>query len=136
MLKKRGFRGWISILYGSVCVSRSLNQRFTFVMSSFFEGWSAHDIIGPLNRKEVRAVLVGLEVGRVSFRTWNDIGKTILNSDDDVKVALFETGIAKWNVEEEHRLIGLKRRREAKAMSRNVRRHIGDSFFVFFFFWK
>ena len=50
----------------------------------------------------------------------------ILNSDDDVKVALFECSIAKWNVEEQHQLIGLKRRREAKAMSWNVQRHIGN----------
>ena len=77
-------------------------------MLSFCAGWSAHDIIRLLNRKEVHAVLVGFEVGRVSFRTWDDIGEMILNSDDDVKVALFECSIAKWNVEEQHRLIGLK----------------------------
>ena len=71
-------------------------------MLSFFAGWSAHDIIGLLNRKEVRAILVGFEVGRVSFQMWDDIGKMILNRDDDVKAALFESGIAKWNVEEEH----------------------------------
>ena len=102
MLWKRGPRGWISILYGSVCVSLSLNQHFTFVMSSFFAGWSAHDIIGLLNLKEVHAVLVELEVGRVSLWTWDDIRETILNSDDDVKAALFECSIAKWNMEEQH----------------------------------
>lgn len=98
-------------------------------MTSPFAGWSAHEIIGPLNRREVRAALLEYNIERSCFRTWNTIEEMVLKSGDDVKTTLYESGLAKANVEKQHQLIGVKRHREAMAMARNVRRHIGKSSF-------
>jgi hypothetical protein len=36
-------------------------------MSSLFDGWSAYDIVGPLNKKEVRAALLDYEIEKSCF---------------------------------------------------------------------
>lgn len=101
-------------------------------MTSAFDGWSAHEIIGPLNKKEVRAALLDYEIPRSCFRTWDTIEEMILNSTVEVKEVLHRSGIAKGNVEEEHRNVMRKRRREALEMSRSVRRRLGEFFFLCF----
>lgn len=94
-------------------------------MSSFFEGWTAHDIIGTLNRREVIAALLEQEIPPSSFRSWDSIGQMIMSSSDDVKMILHESAIAKKDVEDQHQATLLKCRREARAMVRNVQRHLG-----------
>ena len=99
-------------------------------MLSYFDGWSAHDIIGPLNKKEVRTALLDYEIEKSSFRSWDSVERMILRSSDEVKEVLFQCGQAKKRVEDEHRICGLKRRREARMMSRNVRRRLGQYEYV------
>lgn len=100
-------------------------------MSSRFHGLSAHDIIGPLNKREVRTALLDYEIEKSCFRTWDSVERMILRSSDEVKEVLFQCGEAKRVVEEEHHMSGLKRRREARVMSRNVRRRLGEyKFFI------
>ena len=93
-------------------------------MSSIFNNWSAHDIVGPLNKSEVRAALLDYPIERSCFRTWDSIESMILSSSDEVKSILYQSGVAKARVEEEHRVLVHKRHREAETMSRNVRRHL------------
>ena len=94
-------------------------------MASFYEGWSSHDIIGTLNRAEVKAALLDQKLLTLDFRTWNSIDKMIQSSSDMVKTILHESAMAKKDVEDQHRASVLKRRREARAMVRNVRRRLG-----------
>lgn len=90
-----------------------------------FNGWSAHDIIGSLNKKEVRAALLDFGLNPKCFRTWDSIEKLILTSSDTIKTTLHQSAIAKGNIEEQHRMEVLKCRLEARAMVRNVRRRLG-----------
>ena len=46
----------------SEVVSLSLNYCFIFLMMSPFSGWTTHQIVGPLNKKEVDVALVGFEI--------------------------------------------------------------------------
>jgi hypothetical protein len=94
-------------------------------MAANFDGWSAHDIVGPLNRKEIRTALLDYEIEKKNFKTWDAIERMILNSSEEVKFVLFRCGEAKKNVEEQHRLTTLKRRRENRMTIRNVRRRLG-----------
>ena len=94
-------------------------------MTSFFNGWTAHDIIGPLNKREVRAALLDYSIEKSCFRTWDSIEDMILHCSDDVKNVVYQSGVVKARVEEEHRKEVHKRRREAEIMSRNVRRRLG-----------
>lgn len=91
-----------------------------------FEGWSAHDIIGPLNKTEVRATLLGCEIPPTCFRTWDSIENMIMTSSEAVKMILHQSAIVKQKVEEQHRIEVLKRQREARATVRNVRRRLGQ----------
>lgn len=93
--------------------------------SSFFNGWSAHDIIGSLTRTEVRLALLDHGIRPNCFRTWDAIEAMIMTSSDEVKSVLYQSAIAKSNIEEQHRLTTLKRQREARAVARNVRRRLG-----------
>ena len=97
-------------------------------MTSFFSGWSAHEIIGPLNKSEVRAALLEYTIEKSHFRTWNSIESFVLSSCDEIKNVLYEAGMAKAKVEEDHRNVVRKRRREDLAMIRNVRRRISKFF--------
>lgn len=90
-----------------------------------FEGWSAHNIIGTLNKAEVEAALLDFKKPASSFRTWDSIEAMIMSSSDDVKTILYQSAIAKKDVEKQHEANVLKRRREARAMVRNVRRRLG-----------
>jgi hypothetical protein len=94
-------------------------------MMSFFDGWTAHAIVGPLNKKEVRTALLDYGIERLCFRTWDTIEQMILNSSDEVKKILYESGVSKRIVEEQHRSATLKRRREERSMRRIVRQRIG-----------
>lgn len=94
-------------------------------MSSSFDGWSAHDIVGPLNRSEVRGALLDHGIQRNCFRTWNTIERMVLESSDEIKNILYQCGLTKARVEEQHRLVVAKRRREDLLIARNVRRRIG-----------
>lgn len=94
-----------------------------------FAGWSAHEIIGPLNQREVRTALLEYNIERSCFRSWNTIEQMVLKSGDDVKRVLYESGVTKANIEKQHQVIGLKQHREAMAMVQNVCRHIGGFFF-------
>lgn len=49
---------------------------FFFVMSSSFNNWSAHDIVGPINKREVCAALLDYEINKFCFRTWDTIETT------------------------------------------------------------
>jgi hypothetical protein len=98
-------------------------------MTSSFENWSAYDIVGPLNRAEVRAVLLDYGFERKHFRSWNSIETLILSSSDEVKNVVFECAEAKRKVEEDHRRVVLKRRLDDQTFRRNVRQRIGSFFF-------
>lgn len=117
---------YFQVLYNEKIVGLSLKIGETLIMTSSFAGWSAHQIIGTLNRNEVRAALLEFKMEKSSFRTWDTIEKMILESSDDVKRVLYECGVTKANVERQHQISGLKQHREAMAMARNIRRHIGD----------
>ena len=97
-----------------------------------FEGWSAYDIVGPLNKREVRAALLDFRIERVAFRTWDSIETMLLSSSDEVKDAVYRCSLVKRKVEEEHRQAGIKHKREEDVRSRNVRRRLGEfsSFFL------
>lgn len=94
-------------------------------MLSIFNGWSAHDIVGPMNKQEVRASLLEYGIEKSCFRTWDAIERMVLESSDEIKAVLYQSGEAKKRVEEQQRIIAVKRRREAQIMSRNVRRRLG-----------
>ena len=98
------------------------------LMPSTFKGWSAYDIVGPLNKTEVRAVLLDFPIERRWFRTWDLIEEMLLSSSDAVKDVVYRASMAKKNVEEQKRIAGIKRKRELDARSRNVRRRLGKNF--------
>jgi hypothetical protein len=97
-------------------------------MPSKFQQWSAHDIVGPLNKAEIRAALLDYRMERSLFRTWDSIERLILGCSDEIKQVLYQCGVAKAKIEEERRVAGRKRRRDAQTMARNVRRHLGGFF--------
>ena len=103
----------------------------TSTSTSSFNGWSAYDIVGSLNKKEVRAILLDYDIERSCFRTWDTIEEMILASSDEVKSVVYESALAKGRIEEEHRIEVLKRKREEKKMARNVRRRLGEFFILF-----
>ena len=105
-------------------------------MSYDFTGWSAYDIVGPLNKREVHSALLDFEIEKSCFRTWDSIEAMLMRSCDVVKGVVYESSMAKRKVEEQHRLAVLKRKREEQSMVRNVRRRLGEFFFFFFFFKK
>ena len=96
-----------------------------------FDGWSAHNIVGPLNRSEVRNALVDHGIQRNCFRSWASIEHMILESSDEIKDILYQCGLTKARVEEQHRIMVAKRRREDLFLRRNVRRRLGEFFFFF-----
>ena len=65
-----------------------------------FEGWTAYDIIGFLNKAEVRLALLDFDLEKSCFRSWNSIENMILNTSDDVKDALYQSALAKKKIEE------------------------------------
>ena len=93
-----------------------------FSMESSFENWSAHDIVGPLNRAEIRSALLDFKIEKKCFRTWNSIEEMILSSSDAVKRVVYESSLVKRKIEEQHRQDIVKRKREDQALARNVRR--------------
>ena len=93
----------------------------SFVMTSFFHGWSAYDIVGPLNKAEIRAALLDYQIERSCFRTWDSIEDMILSSSDEIKRIVYESAVTKKNVEEQQRLTSRKRHREIRNMERNTR---------------
>ena len=99
-------------------------------MSSFFAGWSAYDIVGPLNKREVRGALLDFDIEKKWFRSWDSIEDMILNASDDVKNALYQSAMVKKKVEERHRMDVLKRRLDYQTMVRNVRRRLGECIFM------
>ena len=107
---------------------RVLFQSF-IVMSSSFNGFSAYDIVGSLNKREVRALLLDYDIERGCFRTWDTIEEMILASSDEVKNVVYQSALAKRKVEEQHRMENLKRKREEELTARNVRRRLGEFFF-------
>ena len=98
----------------------------SIVMTSIFNGWSAYDIVGSLNKKEIRALLLDYDIERGSFRTWDAIEDMILASSDEVKNVVYQGASAKRKVEEQHRIEILKRKREEELLARNVRRRLGE----------
>ena len=95
-------------------------------MTSIFNGWSAYDIVGSLNKKEIRALLLDYDIERGSFRTWDAIEDMILASSDEVKNVVYQSALAKRKVEEQHWIEILKRKREEELQARNVRRRLGE----------
>jgi hypothetical protein len=100
-------------------------------MLSPFHGWTAHDIVGPLNKREVRAALLDYEIEKSCFRTWDSIEHMVLTSSDEVKDVLYRSAEAKRKVEEEHEKAVRKRNRESHMMARNVRRRLGKYYECF-----
>ena len=88
---------------------RLLQLLFIIIMSSVFEGWTAVDIVGPLNRSEVRRALLNFQIPKSCFRTWDAIEEMILSSSDEIKGVLYESALVKRKVEEEHCKAGRKR---------------------------
>ena len=93
-------------------------------MASSFTGWSAHDIVGPLNKSEVRGCLLDFNLEKACFRTWDSIEQMIWTVSDDVKNVIYRCAMAKRNVKQQHRVSVLKRKREYQKMTRNVRRRL------------
>ena len=60
-----------------------------------------------------------------TFHTWDTVEEMILDASDDVKNAVYQCALAKKNIEEQHQIEVLKRRREYQTMHRNVRRRLG-----------
>jgi hypothetical protein len=131
--EKKKMRKLIQFLYVHRPVTLSLKTTRPFPMMLPFADWSAHKIIGPLNQREVHAVLLEYNIKRSSFHTWDIIKRMILHSGDDVKMVLYESGKGKAVIEEQHQAADVKRHQEAKAMAWNVWWHIGQ-FFSFLFF--
>ena len=94
-------------------------------MSLSFIGWSAYDIVGPLNKREVQAVLLDYGIEKKWFRSWDSIEEMIMRSSHEVKTVLYESSMAKKKVEEQRRIAELKRKRESETMARNVCRQLG-----------
>jgi hypothetical protein len=92
---------------------------------SSFENWAAYDIVGPLSKAEVKAALLDYGFERKRFRTWDSIEELVLTGSDEVKNVLYQSAVAKRNVEEQHCIELHKRRLEDQKMQRNVRRRIG-----------
>jgi hypothetical protein len=92
---------------------------------SSFENLTAYDIVGPLNKAEVKAALLDYGFERKRFRTWDSIEDLVLTSSDEVKNVLYQSAVAKKDVEEQHRIEFRKRHLEDQQIQRNVRRHIG-----------
>jgi hypothetical protein len=109
-----------------------LNQNGFIVMSSFFSGWSAHEIVGPLKKQEMRVSLLDYGIEKAKFRTWDTIERMVLESSDEIKMVLYQNGEAKRKVEEDHRACVGKRHRETQTMRINVRRRLSDFFFFGF----
>jgi hypothetical protein len=107
------------------------SQEHFLIMSLSFDGWSAYDIVGPLNKREVRAALLDYEIEKSSFRSWDSVEEMIMRSSVEVKNVLYRSSMAKRKVEEQHRIMELKRKRESMTMMRNVRRRIGEYGCVF-----
>ena len=97
-------------------------------MPSLFDGRSAVDIVGSLNKKEVRALLLEHGIEKSCFRSWDAIEDMILGASDEVKNIVFQGAKAKGDIEEQHRHEVRKRHVEAQALMRNVRRRIGFYF--------
>ena len=97
-------------------------------MPSFFDGWSAVDIVGSLNKREVRALLLDFGIEKSCFRSWDAIEEMILGASDEVKDVVYQSAKTKENIEERHRLEMRKRRLETQVMMRNIRRRIGFFF--------
>jgi hypothetical protein len=95
-------------------------------MCSSFEGWRACDIVGSLNKSEVRSALLDFDIEKSCFRSWNLIEDIILKSSDDVKNVIYRSALAKGKVEEQRQVVTLKRKRENKMLVRNTRRRIGE----------
>ena len=89
-------------------------------MASFFAGWSPSDIVGSLNRSEVRAALLDHDIAKGSFRSWNSIEQMILEASDDVKNILYQSVLVKGKIKEQHHISKLKRKLEQQMMLRNV----------------
>jgi len=80
----------------------------------------AHEIVGPLNKAEVCNALLDYDIERSKFQTWNLIEVMVLESSDEVKKVLYESGQAKRIVEEQQHNAAVKHRREARKFDRNV----------------
>lgn len=111
----------------SKCLTSSCPHIFiSGIMCSSFEGWRACDIVGSLNKSEVRSVLLDFDLEKSCFRSWDSIENMISNSSDEVKDVLYRSALAKKKVEEQHRAATLKRKREYKELLRNTRRRMGE----------
>jgi hypothetical protein len=94
-------------------------------MDSKFKDWTAYDIVGPLNKREVRAALLDFKLEKGCFRTWDTIEMMLGTCSDEVKTVIYDSAMSKKAAEESHRIDVLKRRRETKTFECNVRRRIG-----------
>ena len=110
-------------------------RNFFFFMPSFFAGWSAHDIVGSLNKAEVRAALLDYDIEKKCLRSWDAIETMLLNASDEVKNTLYQCALTKGRIEEQHQMATRKRRLEEQMMSRNVRRRLGECFLFFLFYF-
>ena len=95
-------------------------------MSLSLSSLSVTDIVGPLNKMEVQAALLDYEIEKKCFQSWDSIEEMIWGASEDVKRAIYESAVAKKNVESQGWIVELKRRREHLAMTRNVCRRLGE----------
>jgi hypothetical protein len=58
-------------------------------MSSSFARWSAHNIVGPLKKSEVRTSLLEYGIEKAEFQMWDTIECMVLESSDEIKMVLF-----------------------------------------------
>jgi hypothetical protein len=101
-------------------------------MSSFFKNWTAHDIVGPLNKAEIKAVLLDHGFERIRFRTWDSIEELILTSSDEVKKIVYESAVAKKKIEDQHQMEVRKRRLEDQKFERKVRQKLSEFFLMIY----
>jgi hypothetical protein len=107
-----------------------LKWALSFAMISSFDGWSAYDIVGPLSKAEIRAILLDYGIERKWFRSWNSIEEMLLGSSDEVKRVVYRSAVTKRNVEDAAHYEMKKRKREARKEDRSVHRCIGFSFLL------
>ena len=112
-----------------VFLCECVDDLIIFVMPTFFDDRSAVDIVGSLNKKEVRALLLDYGIKKACFRSWDAIEEMILGASDEVKNVVFQGAKAKGDIEIQHQHEVRKRHVEAQASMKNVRRRIG--FFLF-----
>ena len=82
-----------------VFLCECVDDLIIFVMPTFFDDRSAVDIVGSLNKKEVRALLLDYGIEKACFQSWDAIEEMIFGASDEVKNVVFQGAKAKGDIE-------------------------------------